>query len=192
MIYLQTRLAEPVHIYLAIPSSSRPRICEVVEADLPLEEVLRLLWAHGLMEKFDPENCRVIARRDDSSSIAKARFDLSHSVHHVMRSVGKLEGVDVTVATFMSAPDGNLQVVCSPTEKKYENTHTPFERPHRVPILSRRAGLDASKASAVAQAGERARRNSAGATTAVTAAAARAEEMETSWAHLRRELCIRE
>lgn len=39
MIYLQTRLAEPTPIWLSVPSSNRPRLCEVVEAECPLEEV---------------------------------------------------------------------------------------------------------------------------------------------------------
>lgn len=47
-----------------------------------------------------------------------------------MRTVSRLENANVTVLTFLSAPDGNLQVVCSLTEKPYENTHAPFERPH--------------------------------------------------------------
>lgn len=123
MIYLQMALQDPVRIYLAAPTSNRPRICEVVEADTPLEEVLRLLWAHGLVEKFDPENCQVVAKRDDGTTIVAANFEMRHTVDAVMRTVSRIEDARVTVTTFTSAPDGNLHVQCTPTSKPYENTH---------------------------------------------------------------------
>lgn len=49
--------------------------------------------------------------------------------------VGRIIGAPVTTCTFMSAADGNLVVVCTPSEKPYENTHVPFERPHAVRLI---------------------------------------------------------
>jgi hypothetical protein len=181
MIYLQAELAEPIRIYLSAPSAPRPRICEVVEAACPLEEVLRLAWAHGLVEKLDPDNCQVICKRDDGTHIVEARFDLRHTVDQLMRGVGKAAGTRVTVCTFSVAHDGNLHVICTPTVKPHENTHVPYERGHvPQPVIHKKADGPS--------AGVRAAARVAGA--AATAAMRKGEMMTMT--DLKRELCIRE
>ncbi|KAL6755350.1 hypothetical protein V8C86DRAFT_2679567 [Haematococcus lacustris] len=126
VIYLTHKLADPKLIYLAARAQPSQLSSDLVEADMPVGEVMALLESRALAGRFSPGSAIFIKRRDGST--IPMPVDPAEGISHLQGRVAEQEGVEPTSLTFMQAQDGCMHVLVHPSAEPSGDTYPVYKR----------------------------------------------------------------